>query len=452
MNKYSNTSNKHKNGLSNSMPRIDHNLPCDKLHLSTYDDIDLTRLKKLNWQKVNSYRKPFHSAYIFELPNQAQLRLYYYLGGYKKIQLNPTQLGSLYDPGTIVKYFFPECAIEIDCVNFHVDIPYETTHVSDGLICGNLHVTLTRRKRGTDDVTRYFGTTKAIELKVYNSSTKHGLEEPRTRVEIAYNRTESVPFTTLSDFLSIAEIDPFEMCTLTLQTDTSHLSGVEARKADHFRLKRTEVGHHEAILFFKRNARNYSQSYGHIVSCWKPMEVSLSQRFKAKVQSSKNIRMALEFENQIRGKLDMKKKIQKKMKAKKTIESDTTAKVQALETYNYPDGYPHNLLAASIYYRIQQLCKMIASKMINAALIVGEPGVAKTTAVANELAKLGLKPGVDFVVTKGHATAMAIYAALFKHNGKLLIVDDCDGALRDRTALNIFKGALDDKAVRRISY
>ena len=47
---------------------------------------------------------------------------------------------------------------------------------------------------------------------------------------------------------------------------------------------------------------------------------------------------------------------------------------------------------------------------------------------------------------------MALYRALYENRASLLIIDDCDSVLTDKTALNILKSALDDKPVRVISY
>jgi hypothetical protein len=45
-----------------------------------------------------------------------------------------------------------------------------------------------------------------------------------------------------------------------------------------------------------------------------------------------------------------------------------------------------------------------------------------------------------------------LYNTLYDHNGKLIIFDDCDSVLEDKTSLNILKSALDSYDKRTISW
>lgn len=84
----------------------------------------------------------------------------------------------------------------------------------------------------------------------------------------------------------------------------------------------------------------------------------------------------------------------------------------------------------------------------------GSGGVGKTYTVTQELQKAGKKiydpemhdPGdsdYDYVKLTGKMTAAAVYQAMYEHNGKILLFDDCDSVLQDDNAINLFKGALD---------
>lgn len=84
----------------------------------------------------------------------------------------------------------------------------------------------------------------------------------------------------------------------------------------------------------------------------------------------------------------------------------------------------------------------------------GSGGVGKTYTVTQELQKAGKKifdpemhdPGdsdYDYVKLTGKMTAAAVYQAMYEHNGKILLFDDCDSVLQDENAINLFKGALD---------
>lgn len=84
----------------------------------------------------------------------------------------------------------------------------------------------------------------------------------------------------------------------------------------------------------------------------------------------------------------------------------------------------------------------------------GSGGVGKTYTVTQELEKAGKKifnpelhdagdSSYDYVKMTGKMTAAAVYQAMYEHNGKLLLFDDCDSVLQDDNAINLFKGALD---------
>lgn len=77
-----------------------------------------------------------------------------------------------------------------------------------------------------------------------------------------------------------------------------------------------------------------------------------------------------------------------------------------------------------------------------------------TYTVTTELEKAGKKifdpelhdagdTGYDYVKMTGKMTAAAVYSAMYEHNGKILLFDDCDSVLQDDNAINLFKGALD---------
>lgn len=77
-----------------------------------------------------------------------------------------------------------------------------------------------------------------------------------------------------------------------------------------------------------------------------------------------------------------------------------------------------------------------------------------TYTVTTELQKAGKKifdpelhdpgdDGYDYVKMTGKMTAVAVYQAMYEHNGKILLFDDCDSVLQDDNSINLFKGALD---------
>ena len=78
-----------------------------------------------------------------------------------------------------------------------------------------------------------------------------------------------------------------------------------------------------------------------------------------------------------------------------------------------------------------------------AMLVTGQAGLGKTYITKDEINKSGLEKGKDWVKVKGKTTPAALYLSLYRHNGKLIIYDDCDSVFKDDDACLILKGALD---------
>ncbi len=109
----------------------------------------------------------------------------------------------------------------------------------------------------------------------------------------------------------------------------------------------------------------------------------------------------------------------------------------------------------SINQRFQFLAKfveMVLSGSMVSTIITGEGGLGKTHAVMEALKKAKLREVKDYVIVKGYATPKALYATLFENNGKIVVFDDCDSVLKDPTAVNLLKGALDSYEKRTISW
>lgn len=96
----------------------------------------------------------------------------------------------------------------------------------------------------------------------------------------------------------------------------------------------------------------------------------------------------------------------------------------------------------------------VVNGRMKSMIAYGSGGVGKTYTITQELKKAGKKiydpeihkPGdddYDYVKITGKMTAAAVYENMYKHNGKILLFDDCDSVLQDENAINLFKGALD---------
>jgi hypothetical protein len=120
--------------------------------------------------------------------------------------------------------------------------------------------------------------------------------------------------------------------------------------------------------------------------------------------------------------------------------------------------------------------EMVAKREQPSLLVTGPGGLGKTYSVLAKLQELGilnsgdcgevippdgdgkngtLKPSESkkyYTIIKGYSTPKGLYRTLFENQNRLVIFDDCDSVLRDPTALNLLKGALDSYEKRVISW
>lgn len=116
---------------------------------------------------------------------------------------------------------------------------------------------------------------------------------------------------------------------------------------------------------------------------------------------------------------------------------------------------------------VEKLVNMVASGIQASAVITGEGGLGKSFTVVKTLLKNGFTDASSletfeigstvrrskmFVSIKGYSTAKGLYRTLYENNGSVIVFDDCDEVLRDPTALNLLKGALDSNGKRIISW
>lgn len=85
-------------------------------------------------------------------------------------------------------------------------------------------------------------------------------------------------------------------------------------------------------------------------------------------------------------------------------------------------------------------------------VIAGPGGTGKSYHVEKALDESGMKPGTDWVKYKTHMTPAQIYLALLQNYNKIIVFDDCDDALLNKTSANIFKAALETNGKRVLGW
>ena len=101
---------------------------------------------------------------------------------------------------------------------------------------------------------------------------------------------------------------------------------------------------------------------------------------------------------------------------------------------------------------LEKFTSMVLYDITPSLLITGEGGLGKTYTVRKMLDINNLEEDIDYVIIKGYSTPKGLYETLYLNRDKILIFDDCDSILKDKTSLNLLKGALDSYDKRTISW
>lgn len=97
------------------------------------------------------------------------------------------------------------------------------------------------------------------------------------------------------------------------------------------------------------------------------------------------------------------------------------------------------------------LIRMVIDEVTCSLVITGSGGLGKTSAVLKALKEANLRDD-QYTVLKGYTTPKGFYEFLYRNNGQLIIVDDCDSVFDTDTGINILKGALDSYDTRTICW
>lgn len=100
---------------------------------------------------------------------------------------------------------------------------------------------------------------------------------------------------------------------------------------------------------------------------------------------------------------------------------------------------------------LEDLTTMVITGLTPSLVVMGGAGNGKTNSVKRTIQNNELTDR-DFVFFKGYSTPRGLYNTLYDNNGKLIIFDDCDSVLEDKTSKNILKSALDSYEERTISW
>jgi len=100
---------------------------------------------------------------------------------------------------------------------------------------------------------------------------------------------------------------------------------------------------------------------------------------------------------------------------------------------------------------LDNLTKMVVTNQTPSLIVTGDGGLGKTHSILSTIKSSHLSEE-GWIHFKGFSTPRGLYNTLYDNNGKLIVFDDCDSVLEDKTSINVLKSALDSYETRSISW
>lgn len=102
---------------------------------------------------------------------------------------------------------------------------------------------------------------------------------------------------------------------------------------------------------------------------------------------------------------------------------------------------------------MEDLTDMAIEGIVRSLIIVGAPGLGKTYSIDKKLRAYDPQQKRHTPV-RGYSTAVNLYKLLWdhRHEGSILVLDDCDAVRDDEVGMNLLKVATDTSDIRRVSY
>ncbi len=106
---------------------------------------------------------------------------------------------------------------------------------------------------------------------------------------------------------------------------------------------------------------------------------------------------------------------------------------------------PQGAIVLRTYRELDQFVEAFAEGLLNLLLIIGRPGVQKSQAVKAAV-------GRRACWIEGSATAFGLYAQLYRHRDRPVVIDDVDGLFADRAAVRLLKCLCQTEPRKRLGW
>jgi hypothetical protein len=103
------------------------------------------------------------------------------------------------------------------------------------------------------------------------------------------------------------------------------------------------------------------------------------------------------------------------------------------------------------FKNLRTITALVASLQSPSMIVTGKGGLGKTYNIKQTIKSMGIRKA-NFKEMVGYTTARGLYEVLYDNKDSLILIDDCDEALEDKTSISLLKAALDSYDVRTITW
>ena len=159
---------------------------------------------------------------------------------------------------------------------------------------------------------------------------------------------------------------------------------------------------------------------------------------------------------------ELKTALEEKRKLFSSNANDINSSIEVGENVEVNLDCKKELSTNDNYFLFEQALDSLLKYNLTSMLVSGQGGTGKSYTVLQKLNNTTIKTvdgdcyleeGKDFEIVKGHTSPRGLYEKLWDcRENKIIVFDDCDSILADRTSVNILKAALDSSVSRTISW
>ena len=272
--------------------------PCDKLYVQGNGELDLHCLETYRSTQPIGFLRGFSSfkSFRFHVLN-ADVFVYQNPRSYQ-LQLNPSQFRSYALLKAVLQLFLKEKFNEAVIFKIHV-----FTDIRQRLIDVEKSITVsfkrkTSKYKPAERRTAKSGVTDGISftlgigsdnldcIKIYNSTTKHGLPDPSTRIERQFSKARVCPIKKLSELPQLANFNPFTNVHLNKVIDSSELKGIHLVRYKLLTCLCHKKSLHESMAELRRdNPKHFVRDYRRVLDLLHRTDLNLFTDYQKKWKS-----------------------------------------------------------------------------------------------------------------------------------------------------------------------